>query len=92
MGSANCVWKTGSVPSLPGKTKSSRLHSSVSRFWIGEPVMMMRCTYSMQMPHQSRHARQDFQYILLPQGRTAAEVPQSAVSNGFPTGKHFRGV
>ena len=63
MGSANCVWKTGSVPSLPGKTKSSRLHSSVSRFWIGEPVMMMRCTYSMQMPHGSDTSLQDLQCI-----------------------------
>lgn len=44
MGKANCVVKTGSVPSLPGKTKSNSDHSSVSLFWIGEPLMMTLCT------------------------------------------------
>ena len=33
---------TGSVPSLPGKTKSNKDHSSFRLFCIGEPVRMIR--------------------------------------------------
>ena len=32
IGTANCAWNTGSVPSLPGKQKSKRLQSSDRRF------------------------------------------------------------
>lgn len=37
MGIANSDWKTGSVPSLPGNTKSYRDQSSIRLFWIGVP-------------------------------------------------------
>lgn len=44
MGTAKCALKIGSVPSLPGKTKSNRDQSSSRRFWIGAPDRMRRCT------------------------------------------------
>ena len=34
--------KSGSVPSLPGNTKSNRDHNSFRLFWIGDPDRMMR--------------------------------------------------
>mmetsp|Transcript_24301 Transcript_24301/g.83063 ORF Transcript_24301/g.83063 Transcript_24301/m.83063 type:complete len:355 (-) Transcript_24301:97-1161(-) len=43
MGMANWAWNTGKVPSLPGLTKSNRDQSSVSRFWIGAPLITTRC-------------------------------------------------
>src|SRR3989338_5294199 len=43
MGMPTSSSNTGSVPSLPGYTKSNRLHSSRSLFWMGAPVRMKRC-------------------------------------------------
>ena len=43
MGTENCSMNTGSVPSLPGKTKSKSDHSSRRLFCIGEPERMTRC-------------------------------------------------
>ena len=43
MGTANCWRKTGSVPSLPGKMKSKRDHSSLRLFCRGDPERMRRC-------------------------------------------------
>lgn len=40
IGTENCSMKTGNVPSLPGKTKSNRDHSSFKLFCMGEPDRM----------------------------------------------------
>lgn len=40
IGTENCSINTGSVPSLPGKTKSNRDQSSFKLFCIGEPDRM----------------------------------------------------
>ena len=41
--------RTGSVPSFPGTTKSKSDQSSVREFWIGEPLMMIRCGVSKRL-------------------------------------------
>lgn len=40
IGTENCSMKTGNVPSLPGKIKSNKDHSSFKLFCIGEPDRM----------------------------------------------------
>ena len=42
MGTENSAMKTGSVPSLPGNTKSNSDHSSFKLFCIVEPDRMIR--------------------------------------------------
>lgn len=57
MGTANWVWNTGSVPSLPGNTKSKSDQSSGSRFCTGVPVMMI-------LQHRSTDIRAGFRVTL----------------------------
>ena len=58
MGSANWAVNTGSVPSLPGNTKSkSDLRGEGEGGWVGEPVAQAR-TPTPQMPAVTRAQQQ----------------------------------